>query len=267
MPPAKGGKISWSDESLVTALMIESKISTEITTPSDIKDTELSDSSTCRFSGKSTPRFSGKQKGGTWPAETGKDPAFTTQNCRFSGKTCDIPFLRMSPTKSCWSGCSLSSDDATFAGFFTGSEVVPSAIFCDHRQKWLGDHVTGDRAREIYFFSGKKFFFFKMVIIAQSWDIIAKLNLTDIIANWSLAVRRFRHLERTVLGRYLLSCHTVVCLTLVQGHTNTRSYRELIARLFQSGYLHCQLWSWCTSFHTGYEADGGFTSWNKIRVH
>ena len=157
MPPAKGSKISRLDESLVTALMIESKISTEITKPSDIKDIELSDSSTCRFSGKSTRRFSGKQKGGTWPAETGKDPAFTTQNCRFSGKTCDIPFLRMSPTKSCWSGCSLSSDDAIFAGFFTGSEVVPSAIFCDHRQKWLGDHVTGDRVREIYFFLGEKF--------------------------------------------------------------------------------------------------------------
>ena len=28
---------------------------------------------------------------------------------------------------------------------------------------------------------------------------------------WSLTERRFRHLERTVLGRYLLSCHTVTC--------------------------------------------------------
>ena len=28
--------------------------------------------------------------------------------------------------------------------------------------------------------------------------------------NWSLTERRFRHLERTVLGRYLLSCHTVL---------------------------------------------------------
>ena len=30
-----------------------------------------------------------------------------------------------------------------------------------------------------------------------------------IAENWSLTERRFRHLERTVLGRYLLSCHTV----------------------------------------------------------
>ena len=27
--------------------------------------------------------------------------------------------------------------------------------------------------------------------------------------NWTLTERRVRHLERTVLGRYLLSCHTV----------------------------------------------------------
>ena len=30
-----------------------------------------------------------------------------------------------------------------------------------------------------------------------------------IAENWSLTERRFRHLERTVLGRYLLSCHIV----------------------------------------------------------
>ena len=29
--------------------------------------------------------------------------------------------------------------------------------------------------------------------------------------NWTLTERRVRHLERTVLGRYLLSCHTVNC--------------------------------------------------------
>ena len=28
--------------------------------------------------------------------------------------------------------------------------------------------------------------------------------------NWTLTERRVRHLERTVLGRYLLSCHTVI---------------------------------------------------------
>ena len=30
--------------------------------------------------------------------------------------------------------------------------------------------------------------------------------------NWTLTERRARHLERTVLGRYLLSCHTVMCV-------------------------------------------------------
>ena len=34
-------------------------------------------------------------------------------------------------------------------------------------------------------------------------------DAATIVENWSLTERRFRHLERTVLGRYLLSCHTV----------------------------------------------------------
>ena len=34
-------------------------------------------------------------------------------------------------------------------------------------------------------------------------------DAATIAENWSLTERRFRHLERTVLGRYLLSCHTV----------------------------------------------------------
>ena len=34
-------------------------------------------------------------------------------------------------------------------------------------------------------------------------------NAATIAENWSLTERRFRHLERTVLGRYLLSCYTV----------------------------------------------------------
>ena len=35
-------------------------------------------------------------------------------------------------------------------------------------------------------------------------------DAATIAENWSLIERRFRHLERTVLGRYLLSCHTVI---------------------------------------------------------
>ena len=35
-------------------------------------------------------------------------------------------------------------------------------------------------------------------------------DAATITENWSLTKRRFRHLERTVLGRYLLSCHTVL---------------------------------------------------------
>ena len=35
-------------------------------------------------------------------------------------------------------------------------------------------------------------------------------DAATIVDNWSLTERRFRHLERTVLGRYLLSCHTVI---------------------------------------------------------
>ena len=34
-------------------------------------------------------------------------------------------------------------------------------------------------------------------------------DAATIAENWSLTERRFRHLERTVLGRYLLSCYTV----------------------------------------------------------
>ena len=34
-------------------------------------------------------------------------------------------------------------------------------------------------------------------------------DAATIAENWSLTERRFRHLKRTVLGRYLLSCHTV----------------------------------------------------------
>ena len=35
-------------------------------------------------------------------------------------------------------------------------------------------------------------------------------DATSIDENWTLTERRVRHLERTVLGRYLLSCHTVI---------------------------------------------------------
>ena len=35
-------------------------------------------------------------------------------------------------------------------------------------------------------------------------------DVATIAENWSLTEWRFRHLERTVLGKYLLSCHTVV---------------------------------------------------------
>ena len=39
-------------------------------------------------------------------------------------------------------------------------------------------------------------------------------DAATIVENWSLTERRFRHLERTVLGRYLLSCHTVIYASL-----------------------------------------------------
>ena len=35
-------------------------------------------------------------------------------------------------------------------------------------------------------------------------------DAATIVENWSLTERRFRHLQRTVLGRYFLSCHTVI---------------------------------------------------------
>ena len=49
----------------------------------------------------------------------------------------------------------------------------------------------------------------------QSWP--RARDVATIAENWSLTERRFRHLERTVLGRYLLSCHTVQ--TGIKSHT------------------------------------------------
>ena len=43
-------------------------------------------------------------------------------------------------------------------------------------------------------------------------------DAATIAEKWSLTERRFRHLERTVLGRYLLSCYTV---KVVSMHKNT----------------------------------------------
>ena len=41
-------------------------------------------------------------------------------------------------------------------------------------------------------------------------SLLRSRDAATIAENWSLTERRFRHLERTVLGRYLLSCHTVI---------------------------------------------------------
>ena len=46
-------------------------------------------------------------------------------------------------------------------------------------------------------------------LLPRSRDAVA------IVENWSLTERRCRHLERTVLGRYLLSCHTVTQWQLI----------------------------------------------------
>ena len=48
-------------------------------------------------------------------------------------------------------------------------------------------------------------------------------DAATIAENWSLTERRFRHLERTVLGRYLLSCDTVVRLLDWEADTNTET--------------------------------------------
>ena len=45
-------------------------------------------------------------------------------------------------------------------------------------------------------------------------------DVTQIDENWTLTKRRVRHLERTVLGRYLLSCHTVsIHTTKITGNS------------------------------------------------
>ena len=56
-------------------------------------------------------------------------------------------------------------------------------------------------------------------------------DAATIVENWSLTEWRFRHLERTVLGRYLLSCHTV----------NRDGNFKLAVSYFGTRGLHCDI--------------------------
>ena len=51
-------------------------------------------------------------------------------------------------------------------------------------------------------------------------SLLRSRDAATIAENWSLTERRFRHLERTVLGRYLLSCHTVFIALCCTGNTD-----------------------------------------------
>ena len=54
--------------------------------------------------------------------------------------------------------------------------------------------------------------------------------------NWTLTERRVRHLERTVLGRYLLSCHTVMYL-VNKCYWNVTNWTIICAYLLVINYL------------------------------
>ena len=65
-----------------------------------------------------------------------------------------------------------------------------------------------------------------------------------IVENWSLTERRFRHLERTVLGRYLLSCHTV---TMGITMTTTKTYIQRVCMYIHKhniGYKNGRIFEW-----------------------
>ena len=65
---------------------------------------------------------------------------------------------------------------------------------------------------------------------------------SEIDENWTLTDRRVRHLERMVLGRYLLSCHTVTLWMLHHsGCSSSHSPTVHCTSLFSSWYMTC-LW-------------------------
>ena len=67
-------------------------------------------------------------------------------------------------------------------------------------------------------------------------------DATSIDENWTPTERRVRHLERTVLGRYLLSCHTVTKVAPPGERQQTPA---------------C---SWCLDFNPAWSGNGQFVS-------
>ena len=66
-------------------------------------------------------------------------------------------------------------------------------------------------------------------------------DAATIAENWSLTERRFRHLERTVLGRYLLSCYTVISQTTFSNAFSWTKMCEFRLRFHWSLFLRVQL--------------------------
>ena len=69
-------------------------------------------------------------------------------------------------------------------------------------------------------------------------------HATWIDENWTLTERRVRHLERTVLGRYLLSCHTVNTLIYWQPTVqcdNTTCLQHMLVWPFYFCIIHISL--------------------------
>ena len=60
-------------------------------------------------------------------------------------------------------------------------------------------------------------------------------DAATIAENWSLTERRFRHLKRTVLGRYLLSCYTVIWSIGIGCEENESYSMQNLALLSNSG--------------------------------
>ena len=105
---------------------------------------------------------------------TGKD-----EKRRLSGSSINLPACRICPTRFPDEG---GSDEPDWDGFFTMLESDLSAILKRPTPKWLGDgHVTG--SGRIYSILKNILITSKPVVIAKYWDNIAKLNLTDIMAN------------------------------------------------------------------------------------
>ena len=87
-------------------------------------------------------------------------------------------------------------------------------------------------------------------------------DATSIDENWTLTERRVRHLERTVLGRYLLSCHTVTIVVAVTLVAKQREKAHWNAGMCQYQHSHWALIRFrkpsalCKSFSLGANARG-----------